>query len=1692
MMKHATGVAALATVLALAAYAVVPYPNPGGFERLFFNNPDIEVDLGMGIWSRVKALDYDGDGRLDILEQTSCTPFKDSRIYLNTTPGRTAASPISFAAGVSVPETTAARADTGGHPSVSGLASPHPNKVNAQRWNFVDLDGDGMEDVVLSISDWTRYGKPGPKCPLSYDANGVWTNRSIATYLYYYRNEGGNGKDAKFAEPVPIRAEGYAENVLEGPWGGVDVMFHDWDRDGDMDFVCGEFIDSFWYFENIGGKGNPRFARGRKVLAADGTPLAVDLCMYHPEKVDFNGDGHPDMIAAEEDGRVSYFENTGRLKDGVPVFKRGRFLRQKAQELKFGCLCTPFGVDWDGDGDYDIISGNSAGYVGFIENLSGPGVTRPKWAEPRYFTVGGRPIRSMAGVSGSPQGPCEAKWGYTTVSAGDWDGDGILDMVVNDINGNARIYRGKNKGGVEMQSGEPVEVEWEGGIQPVAFWEWRPHPGKALRVPWRSTVEMIDWNGDGLQDLVFMDVEGFLVFGERFKAADGSLHVRHPRRIFMDARNGKPICMRNATHAASGRMRWILEDWDGDGRKDLIKIGGSSVVCLLQEKDEDGKFFFRPKGGVSEDVMQGHAGSPATVDFDGDGLAELLFGAEDGFFYHLANPHAAKKFPKGVTATNGNVSVTIEKLAQQPGLDGKFTRKENGYPELDATKDVPLFFSISNGTDRVVSGTFKVWLNDDWRVDKGAENITLAPGATMSVRRTAIPGARVLPALYPVHAQYECESVGNVHPVAVFRAKTPNRAFAVKKKRLENLGLGVTRLDGSFSRKIFVINEGNETEIADVDKPDTETGAAFYLGPAKGYRAGGIEPRRGFVCHPPYRKYKGMVASDFLIAIPEVVPCKATFFGALNAPGGQPNKGDGVTMRVFARTEGDNKFKELAAVRVEKSGMWVPGVAVLDSYAGRRLTLRLAVDPGPNGDTRGDHCAWGDPVIELGDVPPPPTEDDWRLREKLAAERAKSALKTGTDAAQGRFLLDYGGVRYGAGYVPGPAGMLDGVISFSDGEKKLAIRGFECDIDGERQRMVREDVACVSANGGTLKVSWSMPGETRAKDGSPRFTRIAPGAVREKVDRVYGGFGGVWENPRKFSLTGSGFILSTRHAGIDYSNGMSLVMATDVPPNRFEVDAGLGIARLVAHNDATFFLAPSSRGAFDAARRFSAASGYKASAGFHRLRGRMCLDSWSGRYANEAVRLGNAARYGVTHALYIQHVWQKWGYDVRLPEQYPPRGDLEEFMKMASTAKNAGMLFGIHGNYVDYYPDATGFSYDLICFNPDGTPLEAWYNPNAHSQSYRWLPQAIHSKLRENLALERDGFHPDAIFLDVFTASLPKDVIDRSGRFHPASRNVQEWCRAWEECREVYGIGDAVTVSEAGNDTQIGHVDAGEADHWNPSRMVKDAMQYDACERVPWHDVVSHGRMILFGGGIEARYSGFDDTGRKEDRVLHGYGTDDYLCTTVIGGRSPMAASFGAATVRTYWLVHDACAALAEGTFESFDFSGSIQHQHASFSTGDVWVNRNTNSAWTVQGRVLPGYGFLVLAKNGIEAGVTLAGNMRMAFAKSPSGIYVEANPSKDGDVARFGGISTTGALYFSFADNMVRPLPGRGRFTVEFELGRFGCAARKISAIERVSLDRDASAAKPPAWKQTGNRLYLTCDAAGTGYRLIFADGSN
>jgi hypothetical protein len=635
----------LTSILTLSA-------NAADFERLAYNREGAESFLGVGLWAWPMPLDYDGDGDTDLLVSCPDKPYNGTYYFENISKpsklykysfgllGSTVCKLPLFEVGK--------RIDRGSHniaPSYVGdevriitngkefkdyrsvgLDNGVTNGVRGNVWRYVDYDGDGALDIMIGVGDWKGYGWAD-----GYDEKGVWLREALHGYVYFVKNKGTSAKP-EYAEPVKVQAADKPLDVYGNPY----PNFADFDGDGDLDLLCGEFVDGFTYFKNIGNRTAPKYAAGVWIKDTAGCKVTMDLEMITPVAIDWDKDGDVDLICGDEDGRVAFVENIGKFDTArTPLFKNPRYFRQKADKVKFGALVTPDAIDWDGDGDLDLVCGNTAGYIGFIENLSGKGVAKPKWAEPKYFQEDGENLRIMAGENGSIQGPCERKWGYTTVKVADWDGDGLLDVIANSIWGKIVWYRNSGKQGtLKLEKARPIEVEWQ-GEQPALAWGWLRPEGKALLTQWRTTPFATDWNSDGLTDLVMLDHEGFLAFFKREKR-DGKLILNPPQRIFLDEK-GKPLQLNKNKAGGSGRRKLCLADWDGDGKVDIL-ANSKNVTLYRQTKSANGKFFFKSEGDLSEHRLAGHTTSPTLADFNGDGIPELVCGAEDGYLYLMQNP----------------------------------------------------------------------------------------------------------------------------------------------------------------------------------------------------------------------------------------------------------------------------------------------------------------------------------------------------------------------------------------------------------------------------------------------------------------------------------------------------------------------------------------------------------------------------------------------------------------------------------------------------------------------------------------------------------------------------------------------------------------------------------------------------------------------------------------------------------------------------------------------------------------------------------------------------------------------------------------------------------------------------------------------------------------------------------------------
>ncbi len=644
-----------------------------GLQQLKYNHPGLVVDLGVGLWAWPIPCDADGDGDFDLIVACPDKPSNGVWLFENAA-GDTAKKKLpvfkparrlsatrhyvmpSYVNGrlrvlapgqeytsferVGLQQPLALPVDANFY-QPEGQQTKGP-KVRHNQWRYVDYDGDGALDLITGIEDWSWYGWDD-----AWNAKGEWQNGPLHGFVLWHRNTGTNDVP-RYDVPIKLEADGKAIDVFGCP----SPNFADFDGDGDLDLLCGEFLDGFTYFENIGTRTQPRYAAGLRLRDARGNSLTMDLQMIVPVAFDWDKDGDHDLIVGDEDGRVAFIENTGkRHQDHSPIFARPVYFKQEADTLKCGALATPVGFDWDGDGDQDIVSGNTAGYLEFFENLSGPRVASPRWAAPRRLQVNGQTFRIQAGPNGSIQGPAEAKWGYTTLSLADWDGDGLPDIVLNSILG--RVEWLKNIGtrkAPRLAAPQAIEVEWQ-GAQPQLAWGWRRSPGKALLTQWRTTPVAVDWNKDGLMDLLMLDHEGYLAFFERARR-DNKLVLLAPRRALQgenfSATNSRHVTadkspglirLNHGVAGASGRRKLCVTDWDGDGLLDLF-VNSANANFLRQTGARAGQWFFRDLGLLVSENIEGHDVSPTTVDFDGDGLPDFLGGAEDGRFYFLKNPRA--------------------------------------------------------------------------------------------------------------------------------------------------------------------------------------------------------------------------------------------------------------------------------------------------------------------------------------------------------------------------------------------------------------------------------------------------------------------------------------------------------------------------------------------------------------------------------------------------------------------------------------------------------------------------------------------------------------------------------------------------------------------------------------------------------------------------------------------------------------------------------------------------------------------------------------------------------------------------------------------------------------------------------------------------------------------------------------------
>ncbi len=928
------------------------------------------------------------------------------------------------------------------------------------------------------------------------------------------------------------------------------------------------------------------------------------------------------------------------------------------------------------------------------------------------------------------------------------------------------------------------------------------------------------------------------------------------------------------------------------------------------------------------------------------------------------------------TDTAGPITVSM-----QPPAVGAYGA--GGYADL-SRPGVPFTVpvSVQNSSDREVSGTLRVAVIDQWTADpSGPIPFRVGPHGRLRREFTLSFGPGSYNAHYPIHVWAEFEYQGRkmlAHPVMIVQTHIadlprPKLPVAWKPVTVPKGGtLGLWRMPVR-RESAEVVNVG--AEAGQAGREVFEAGSIFVYGPLAAREGIGVTlgPR------PPSRRERiESAAVEYPLALPAATPLRLEF----------AMRGDATFVVKAAPFEGDSWT--ILFDRKPRGSAWEPASVDLARYAGSNIRLRLEAH-GASGDAQ-----WADPTVIAGAPPNAP----------MFPPAAAQSRKLGTaDGCEVRLW-------------PGNRGILDAPLGFLCGERRLYFRGFRVRVAGDALEDPRASTELLETReepaGSRLRVRhrfrnwagsfevlselWVERDALRARfwlenvpAPQPWFQLylegVSAGPWSERAVRVYGGPGNVIENPQAFRLGFDGHNLATSFAGFDFANGQAMVLNSDAIPDRLEVDPAARVYSLVTPHAQTLEFFPA-RNVFTAVKRIREQDTRQPSKGVAKLAGRFTFDLWSGRYAESARALDRAAQYGLTDALVVWHNWQRWGYDYRLPDIYPPNpqfGTLEEFRDLVETAKRHGTLFAPHDNYIDFYPDFDGFTYDSIVFRQNGTPYRAWFNYGREAQAYRARPDRLRPYVERNAGLLRQGVAPTAYFIDVWSSMAPYDYWTGDGRFVDRTETQRVWGGVFAWIRDFLG-NDAPQLSEAGHDKLIGWLDGADAqqlrvDPQGPNFTWK--IQCADSERIPWIDVAWHDKFILHGAGYEGRYQGGLD--QKE----HGAYSDDYITTEVLSGRPAMVPQpFNRDVVRVHWLLNDAMKALALDRIDTVEFAANnIHRQHVHWQRGaDVYVNRGAEP-WTVEGHTLPQYGFYLRARD-VEAAIELRNGARVEWSQSPGQRY--------------------------------------------------------------------------------------------------------
>jgi len=194
-----------------------------------------------------------------------------------------------------------------------------------------------------------------------------------------------------------------------------------------------------------------------------------------------------------------------------------------------------------------------------------------------------------------------------------WDADVRKDLLVGEAYGKIKLF---------LNIGTDAEPTFDGGT----FLQVGPTGSKTdIDVGDRATLAVVDWNNDGMKDLVAgaTDAKIRVYLNEGTDTAPDFLSVQFAQAYGSDL------------VVPPSRSSPVVADLDGDGKKDLLAGNYSGELLFYSNTGIDAApsfsdYSFVESDGVPIDLPSSPRSRPSVCDWTGDDVPDVLIGAYDG------------------------------------------------------------------------------------------------------------------------------------------------------------------------------------------------------------------------------------------------------------------------------------------------------------------------------------------------------------------------------------------------------------------------------------------------------------------------------------------------------------------------------------------------------------------------------------------------------------------------------------------------------------------------------------------------------------------------------------------------------------------------------------------------------------------------------------------------------------------------------------------------------------------------------------------------------------------------------------------------------------------------------------------------------------------------------------------------------